>query len=182
MDPLLRATLFKTALPAAAILVVLAVAAKRGISRSDDLGFRRPRPAVLAAWLAIWLVWIAASELLIRQFGLEQATPWPAYPVHIVVVRILAIGILGPCAEEIVMRGIVLFQIRRRLGNVHAAIVIVALLWAAMHSAYGPGTVALIIADGTLFGYARHRGESLWIPIAMHTVGNLISIGQSLTG
>ena len=53
------------------------------------------------------------------------------------------------------MRGIVVFQLRRRLGHAHAAVVIVALLWAAMHYAYGPGTVALIVADGTLFGYAR---------------------------
>jgi len=180
MDPILLATLLKVALPAAATLIVLVVAAKRRVSRVDDLGFRRPTRAMIAAWLALWLVWLAASEFLIRHFGLEQAKAWPAYPVHIVLLRILAIGVLGPFAEETVMRGIVFFQIRRKLGNAHAAIVIVALVWAAMHYAYGPGTVALIVADGTLFGYARHRGGSLWIPIAMHILGNLISIGQSL--
>jgi uncharacterized protein len=163
-----------------AIVIVLVVAAKRGVSRTDDIGLRGPRPGALTAWLALWLVWIAASEVLIRQFGLEQATPWPAYPVHIVVLRILTIGVLGPFSEESVMRGVVLFLVRRMLGNAHAAIVLVALAWAAMHYAYGPGTVALIVADGVLLGYARRRGGSLCIPIAMHSVGNLISIGQSL--
>ena len=140
-------------------------------------GIRKP---MFALWIGLWLGWILASEVLIRQLGLEQAPAWLHYPLLILVLRILAIGVLGPIAEELAMRGIVFFQLRRRLGNAHGAIVIVAILWAAMHYHYGPGTVALIGVDGLLLGYARHRGGSLWIPIAMHTLGNLVSIGQSL--
>jgi membrane protease YdiL (CAAX protease family) len=50
-----------------------------------------------------------------------------------------------------------------------------------MHYAYGPGTLALIAVDGVVLGLARHRSGSLWVPAAMHALGNLISIGQSLT-
>lgn len=182
MDTLLRDTLIKAALPAAGIAIVLFVAARRGISRADDLGLRTPAPAALAGWLVLWLAWVAASELLIRQFGLDQAKAWPAYPPYIVALRILAIGVLGPFCEELVMRGLLLFQLRRFVRNVHAAILLVAVAWAAMHYSYGLGTVALIAGDGVLFGYARHRGGSLWIPMALHMVGNLISIGQSLSG
>jgi hypothetical protein len=38
----------------------------------------------------------------------------------------------------------------------------------------------LIFADGLLFGAARVTGGSLWIPIATHMAGKLISIAQSL--
>ena len=176
----LGSTLFKLAIPAAAILIVLLVTRLRGISWGDDLGLRRPKAATLGAWLVAWLGWIVVGEALIRTYGLDQAQPWPDYPPLIIVLRILAIGMDGPLAEEIVMRGIVWHRLHRILGNPHAAIGIVAILWAAMHYRYGPGTILLIVADGVLLGYARYRGGSLWIPILMHMLANLTSIGQSL--
>src|SRR3989304_10486167 len=109
MDPLLRSTLLKVAWPVVAISIVLLVSAKRGISRRDDLGLALPKGPALALWIGLWLGWILASEVLIRQLGLEQAPAWLHYPLLILVLRILAIGVLGPIAEELAMRGIVFF-------------------------------------------------------------------------
>jgi len=58
MDSLLVSTLTKLALPAAAIVVVLFATKRRGVSWQDDLGLKRPRPAMLAGWFGLWLVWI----------------------------------------------------------------------------------------------------------------------------
>jgi len=49
-----------------------------------------------------------------------------------------------------------------------------------MHYNYGLGMLILITVDGIILGFARYKSGSLWIPITMHALGNLISIGQSL--
>jgi membrane protease YdiL (CAAX protease family) len=182
MDELLRSTLVKVALPVVAIVVVLGITKWRGISWREDLGFRKPTLTAVLGWVGFWILWILASEVLIRTFGLAQAKPWPDYPPMILALRIAAIGVLGPFAEEIVMRGGVLSRLRRtRLGPL-GAVVVVAVAWAALHYQYGPATLALVAADGVVFGLARQYGGSLWLPVAMHTIGNLASIYQSISG
>ena len=181
MDPVWRSTLIKVAAPAVGAVVLLAVTRWRGISWSDDLGLRRPEPKRLAAWLGLWLLWVGVGELLIRAFGLAQAQPWPPYPAIIIALRVLAIGVLGPVAEELVMRGALLGRLRRTALGPGGAIAVTAVAWAAMHVSYDLATLALVAADGVVLGLARQWGGSLWIPVAMHGLGNLISIAQSLS-
>ena len=180
MDPLLRTTVLKLATPAAGVAVLLAVTRLRGVSWCDDVGFRRPAASRALGWLGLWVAWMLASEALIRAFGLDQAAVWPDYAPPILVMRILAIGVLGPILEEMVMRGLLFHFLRRTAVGALGAIVIISLVWTAIHYRYGPGTLALVFADGLLFGLARHQGHSLWLPIGMHMLGNLISIVQSL--
>ena len=181
MHSLLVSTLAKLLVPAVAALVVLLVSRKRGFSWGEDLGLRRPKTLALFGWLGLWLVWIAASEVLIRVLGLDQAKAWPGYPPSILVLRIVAIGLVGPFAEELVMRGVVFHVLRRTALGPLGAIAVTAVGWSAMHYLYGPGTLALVAVDGVVLGLARHRSGSLWVPVAMHALGNLISICQSLT-
>jgi CAAX protease family protein len=182
VDPQLVSTLSKLGLPALTVVLVLVASKKRGLSWRDDLGFRFPKATAWMMWLALWAAWLAVGEFLIRLYGLDQAKPWPDYPAHIVAMRVVSIGLLGPLAEEILMRGLVLGLLRRTFLGAGGAIVIAALAWAAMHYSYDVGTVALIAADGILLGIARYRSGSLWVPISMHVAGNLFSIFQSLAG
>jgi len=181
VDSLLRTTLIKVLTPALAIALVLFLTHRRRMSWREDLGLRAPTGKVLVGWLVLWIAWVALSEVLIRELDLDQAKPWPDYPAGIVVLRILAIGFLGPGAEELVMRGLFLGRLQRTRVGPLGAILIVAVVWAAFHYSYGPGTLVLVTTDGVLFGLARVRGGSLWIPIAMHVLGNLFSLAQSLT-
>ncbi len=96
-----------------ASLFILIVIPERGISLSDDIGLRAPEPRVAAGWIAGWIAWIAASEVVISQLALQQAEAWPAYSPSILMMRILAIGIAGPFFEELVARG-VFFNLLRR--------------------------------------------------------------------
>jgi membrane protease YdiL (CAAX protease family) len=180
MDSVLRSTLTKLALPAVAVLVALAVSKWRGISWRDDLGLQKPKVMILLGWIGLWLAWIVVSEVLIRVFGLDQAKAWPSYSAVILVLRVVAIGLVGPFAEELVIRGVIYDRLRRTVFGPLGAIGITAIVWAGMHYAYGSGTLALIFADGVILGLARYRSGSLWVPVAMHAIGNLISIGQSL--
>jgi CAAX protease family protein len=181
MDPLLRSTLLKVALPAGTIAVVLAVARWRRIDWREGLGLRPPRAASALAWVGGWILWMIASEFVIDALGLEQAKPWPAYPALIVALRILAIGMLGPASEEMLMRGLLFERLRGTRVGALGAIAIPAGAWAAMHVGYGASTLVLIFCDGLWLGTARHRTGSLWVPIGMHALGNLASIAQSLS-
>lgn len=180
MDSLLGSTLIKLAFPVIAILLVLFVSKWRGLSWQEDLGLRRPKALMLMAWLGLWLLWIVISEWLGHVFGLDQPRAWPACPMLIVVLRVLAIGVLGPVAEEIVMRGILFSRLRRTAMGTVGAIGIIAIGWAALHYDYGVGTLGLIAVDGVVLGLARYQSKSLWVPVIMHALGNLFSIYQSL--
>jgi membrane protease YdiL (CAAX protease family) len=169
------------AIPAAAIAAVLLISRWRGIAWKQDLGLVWPKPGVVAAWLAIWAAWVVLGEIATRTLGLADAAPWKPYPPHIVLMRIAAIGLLGPAAEEIVVRGILYYRIAKTRVGPLGAVVIGAALWAVAHVQYDGPTVALIFADGLVLGAARHRSRSTFVPMLLHAVGNLYSIGQSLT-
>jgi len=174
--------LSKLFLPALGIVIVILISKKRSSSWRDDLGLRSPGPLTLMAWLGFWILWIVFSEVIIRHFGFEQPKAWPAYPALILVLRILAIGIVGPFCEEIITRGILFYRLKQLRLGAWGAIVLISLIWAAAHYNYPLSTLMMIFADGFILGLARYKSGSLWIPVAMHTLGNLISISQSLMG
>ncbi len=183
MPDLLFSTLSKVLLPAAAIGVMLVAARKKGkLSFSEDLGLKAPKPVTAVVFLVLWVCLIALEEFLTSAVEGTQAKPWPAdYPAYIVAMRILAIGILGPIAEELAFRGVLFSLLLRktRLGVI-GTIVLTAALWSVIHLQYAPTLLLLIFVDGLVLGFARHRSGSLYLPIAMHVMGNLFSIYQSL--
>jgi len=180
MDSELRATSFKVLVPVLVIGIVLVASRRRGLSWSGDLGLTWPGVQPLLLWLAIWALWVAVGEWAIATFGLEQATPWKHHSALVLVLRILAIGCVGPISEELVMRGIVFAQLRRTALRTVGAIVVCAAGWAVMHVQYGWSTWVLIFLDGLILGAARAHSRSLVPPILMHMAGNLFSIYQSL--
>jgi membrane protease YdiL (CAAX protease family) len=180
MSALLVSTLFKVALPVVVILIVIVVSRLRRFSLTEDLRLVWPRPTIVLLWLAIWGVWMVAGELAIGLLGMEQPVRWPGYPPLIVALRILAIGLLGPVAEELVVRGLVFFRISRTKAGPWGAIVICAALWAVAHMQYDWRTIVMIFFDGLILGTARHRSRSTFVPMLMHIIANLYSILQSL--
>ncbi|MFN8177519.1 MAG: CPBP family intramembrane glutamic endopeptidase [bacterium] len=176
----LSSTLLKVALPVFAIVVALVVSRARGISATEDLRLTWPRPRVVLAWIAVWAAWCALGEVATRVLGLAQAQPWKEYAPLVVILRVTALGVLGPAAEEILMRGLVFFRLSRtRLGPA-GAIVACAAIWSLLHLGYDAKTKGLIFADGIVLGLARHRSRSTYVPVVMHSLGNLFSIWQSL--
>ena len=180
MHDLLLSTILKVALPAVAIGLLLLACKRRQFSLVEDIGIRPPRFFVAAAFLILWVCLIAVEEYASSSIPGSQAKSWPEYPGYIVALRILAIGLLGPIAEELGFRGLLMAWIRRTRLGIVGAIVITAALWSAMHLQYSPALLMLIFLDGIVLGLARHYSRSLLLPIVMHIGGNLFSISQSL--
>jgi len=182
VDPLLRSTLVKLLLPALGIVVLLTVTKRRGLSWREDLGLAWPSPRVFLLWIALWVAWVAASEVAIAALGIEPPAPWKPYPLYIVVMRVVAIGLIGPALEELVVRGLLFGKLSRTRLGPWGAIGICAAAWAVVHTQYDWKTMALIFLDGIVLGTARYRSRSTFVPMAMHMLGNLYSIYQSLHG
>lgn len=179
-DPLLVASLLKLAPPLLGVAVILSVTRMKGLSWNQALGFAPPTAARLVGWLALWIAWVSVVEALSRVFSIGTPPPWPEYPAHILALRIAAIGLAGPFAEELLMRGLLLHVLASTRLRSWGAIVVVAFGWAALHLQYAPADLAIVAADGVVLGAARLFGGSLWLPIIMHATGNLFSIYQSL--
>jgi membrane protease YdiL (CAAX protease family) len=182
LNPELRSTLLKVAAPLLAIVIVLAVTKLRGISWRGVVGLRLPRARQFVLWMLLWIVWVAVEEVAIRLLHLDQAHPWPQTDPLIIALRIAAIGILGPVAEELVCRGLLLGRLMATRLGVYGSVALIAAGWALVHVQYGWPTLLMIFLDGLLLGVARVRSRSLYVPIAMHMSGNLFSIYQSLSG
>ncbi len=181
VDPALGPTLLKLAVPVAAALVMATVTRRRGNAGSDRVGLVRPRARDIGRWLLIWAVWVALTEVATRLLGIEGAQPWVGYSPLVVALRILAIGVAGPVAEELAFRGIVLWRLRTTPLGTMGAVVVTSLLWTALHFQYEPAVLAQVFLDGLVLSAARLRTGSVGAPIAMHVTGNLFSIAESLS-
>jgi len=161
--------------------MMLLVAKHRRLSFAADIGIRLPKIGVTVAFLIAWVCLIAIEEVITSSVADAQAKTWPKFPVYIVALRIFAIGIIGPIAEELAFRGLLMAVIRQTRLGVVGAILLTAALWSAIHFGYSAPLILLVLFDGIVLGAARHFSRSLWVPIAMHIGGNLFSIWQSLT-
>ncbi len=82
----------------------------------------------------------------------------------------LAAVIVAPLAEELLFRGLVLRQIRQRLGPV-PALLTSSVLFAAMHG--DPAQMLTYTVLGAGFGLGYLWSGSLWTPVIMHALWNL---------
>ena len=101
MSPILSAA-SKMALSAGVIGIVLF--RTRNIPRAE-LGLVRPSLGLSALFVAIYLAWMLTSDSLIHWRGPWDWGPWLRTPLPAVVMRVLAVSLLGPIAEELIFRG-----------------------------------------------------------------------------
>jgi membrane protease YdiL (CAAX protease family) len=102
--------------------------------------FSRTRPKVLlgAAVSGICLtVLVSATGVLLRWFGIEVVPlPWPAIlprNVSQLIFALALIAILGPLAEEVIFRGLLLDWLKAKI-NVWAAALILSVIFALLHN------------------------------------------------
>lgn len=86
-----------------------------------------------------------------------------------------AIIIFAPITEEVLFRGFMFTGIlHSKLGAV-GAVLITSAIWAAIHTQYDLVNIMSIFVGGLVIGYARIKTGSLYIPIAMHMLMNIVS-------
>ncbi len=141
----------------------------------EELGIVRPPLALSAVLLVVYLGWMLGSDALIHWRGPWGWRPWLVAPLAASAMRVLAVGILGPIAEELLFRGWFFGLLDKRLGPV-PTILVTAIGWALLHYDYTWQVIAVIVVDGLLLGLSRWKTRSVFPSMVMHALYNLYAI------
>ena len=160
-------------------LIWLIIRAKRGLSFTEYLGFRKFRPRTLLLLLAtfgLYYGFVVVMNIVTNQPG-EGSSDLALYSVEVWPVLVwISFVIFAPLYEEIWIRGFLLEGFARSKIGAVGAIALTSLFWAVQHVQYSMFQVGMIFVFGIVLGIVRLRTKSLWAPISLHIINNLIAM------
>jgi membrane protease YdiL (CAAX protease family) len=176
------------------VMALLGLGWKWWIERRTPLDFHSPSELRPGRVYTLGLVYILASVSRISAVvfiahalvtsetpptgaeAVEELVGSSASSVLGAILVVAAVAVIGPIAEEIVFRGVLLPWLGRHMSP-FLAILTSSILFGALHPHYGP-RVAAIFAIGAVLGWARWRTGKLWTSIGLHiTVNGAFSLG-----
>lgn len=129
-------------------------------------------------WTLILLLFIVCSDALTSALGVPIVSDFMVNAYKTAgFTPLLWLGfiIAAPLYEEIFFRGFLFKGIENsRVGPI-GAIIITSLAWSALHIQYDFIIIVSIFAGGLILGWARIKTNSIYIPIAMHVLQNLLA-------
>jgi hypothetical protein len=169
--------------PVVVALCIGAALARRGISIKDYFALRWPRWRVIAAWLAVFLVYMTVVDWLLKfikgdatekfMTDVLQSAGW------MMPILLFAIAVGAPISEEFFFRGFLYAGLKDTCLRPIGTIVATSLLFASIHLQYDLQGSLFVLLAGLFFGVARWKTDSLWMPILLHSFMNIVAtIGQ----
>jgi membrane protease YdiL (CAAX protease family) len=159
-------------------LSVIFAKIRKNITIKEYLSLNRVGWRQFVKWSLILLIFTACSDALTSAFERPVVSEFmvSAYKtVYFTPLLWLAFIILTPIYEEIFFRGFVFKGIESAKIGPIGAVIITSLAWSALHIQYDLLIIASIFAGGLLLGWARLKTNSIYIPIAMHALQNLMA-------
>jgi membrane protease YdiL (CAAX protease family) len=147
--------------------------------QADYLALHWPRRSDVTLGLACLVGIIAASDALLYLSGQMLVTPFQlqsfttAAKVGWLPAMFFAAIIVAPAGEEIMFRGFLFRGWARSERVAWLAIVVISLLWAALHIQYDWTGVLQIFVIGLFLGWMRWRSGSLLLTFLLHGLFNL---------
>ena len=163
-------------------MVVWAVKLKQGAVLTDYLALGPVPRAVVVKWLGLTAAFVLVSDLTTMAIGRPVVPPFmtelyaSAQPAWLLW---LALIVGAPVFEETFFRGFLLPGFAASFLKPAGAVVVTAILWAALHLQYDAYGIVTVFLIGLLFGAARVKTGSLWVPLALHAMVNLIATVQA---
>ncbi len=160
-------------------LIFVIIKVRRRAKFSDYLALKPISFRAVFAMLAITIVFILLSSginIFLRK-PVDSDFMTIAYKsVTSVPLFWIAIVIFAPLFEELFIRGFLFIGFARSgLGPV-GAVVLTTLVWAALHVQYSLYEIAIIFVLGIILGIVRHKTGSLWCPVIIHALNNLLAV------
>jgi membrane protease YdiL (CAAX protease family) len=151
---------------------------RRGPTIKEYLGFHEVDWKRIAKWLLIVVLFAVASDLLtllmdrpiVQEFMSNIYSTADSKPL-----LWTAFVMAAPVSEEIFFRGFLFYGILKSSLGPTGAVVLSSLIWAPLHIQYDFYGILTVLVLGLLFGYARLKTNSVYIPIAMHALMNFIA-------
>ena len=170
-----------SAIPCTA-LVLLILSRTRGIDPRSWLALLPVRTTSLLGWVVFAFVVLQLADLVTVELGRSPVPPIMETMIETTRYTTLlwfALVIAAPVFEEVLFRGFLFEGLRRTWMGAGGTIVVTTLLWTLLHVAqYDPYFLMLIALIGILLGIARERSGSLYVPLAIHAVNNLLGTLQ----
>jgi uncharacterized protein len=157
-----------------------------GAPIGDYLGLVRPRRSDVAVGLAVLVGLIALSDVLLYLSGRELVTPFQlqAYSTASAEGWLLPMAfaaiIVAPAGEEIMFRGFLFRGFVRSERAAWPAIIVISLLWAALHIQYDWAGILQIFVIGLFLGWVRWRSGSTLLTFLLHALFNLEGTMETL--
>ncbi|MHC4694943.1 MAG: lysostaphin resistance A-like protein [Planctomycetota bacterium] len=129
-------------------------------------------------WTLILLLYIICADVVTSALGEPIVSDFMinAYQtVHFTPLLWLAFIIAAPLYEEIFFRGFIFKGIEKSWAGPIGAVIITSLAWSALHIQYSFVIIIGIFVGGLILGWARIKTNSIYIPIAMHVLQNLLA-------
>lgn len=159
-------------------LIVLFAKIRRKITIKQYLGFHNPGWKKISKWCVVLVIFVGCFDTL--TFSINRPVV-PEFMVNVYTTAYfrpllwLAFVIVAPLTEEIFFRGFLFKGIEgSKMGPV-GAVIITSLVWAVMHTQYDVYGMVSIFLGGLLLGFARVKSNSIYPPIIMHVIQNIIA-------
>ena len=155
---------------------------ERGIDPRSWLALIPVRTTTLLGWLAFAFVLLQLADLVTVELGRPPVPPVMDTIIETTRYTALlwfALVIAAPVFEEVLFRGFLYEGLRRTRIGAGGTIVVTTLLWTLLHVAqYDLYFLTLIALIGILLGISRERTGSLYVPLAIHGMNNLLGTLQ----
>ena len=143
--------------------IVIMVVALPGINLLADWNSRMSLPEWLKPLEELMRQQEDAAQMLTERFLSGRG-------VELLVANIILLAFLPAFAEELTFRG----MLQKLIPNKHVAVWVVAILFSAIHFQFFGFVPRMLL--GAMFGYMLVWTGSLWIPITMHFVNNVVTV------
>jgi len=161
-------------------IAVLALAVRLARARfAEYLALSWP-PARYVVTATVWLVGlIAAGDALLYFSGRPLVTPFQEQSYTTAAAEgwlplmLAAAIVIAPASEELLFRGFLFRSWARSDRMAWPAIVVISLLWAALHVQYDWTGILQIFIIGLFLGWTRWRSGSTLLTFGLHALFNL---------
>ena len=128
-------------------------------------------------FISIFLLgaFLILEELYFYLLGIEMPESFIGFMLaEPILLGFISSVVVAPVIEEFLFRGFLYAQLRRSFLKDWGAIAVSSLVWTTIHFQYEIGILLVLFLFGLFLGYFRIKYNSLLIPIALHTLNNLI--------
>lgn len=158
-------------------LVLLFISLRKTLGARQYLHLNPVSLKTMVQWISIMFVFIVSMEIFnqLMQRDVPEFMSKVYSSTHNYPLLLLAVVIGAPFFEEFLFRGFLLEGLRHSPLGDAGAILLTSASWAIIHLQYEWLDIFSIFLIGILFGVAKIKTQSLYIPIAMHALMNLIA-------
>lgn len=127
-------------------------------------------------WLIVLAVYMVVQHVLQLIFTVDVSEFLQQLANSKSLLAFIAIAIFAPVLEELVFRGYLFAAWRQTRLGLSGTLVLTSSIFTALHiGQYGILLLMILFVFSIILGLARERTGSLWVPIILHALNNVIS-------